>query len=63
MSVKSILVVNDYLSLCKLRDKRCTKSTLVRSYLNYKISQKLKSTSNQKGNNILYLIMGLLFVK
>ncbi len=63
MSVKSILVVNDYLSLCKLHDKRCPKSLLVRSYLNYKISQKLKSNTNQRGNNILYLVIGLLFVK
>lgn len=63
MSVKSILVVNDYLSLCKLCDKNCPKSLLVRSYLNYKISQKLKSNTNQSSNNILYLIMGLLFIK
>ncbi len=63
MSVQSILIVNDYLTICKLHDKKCTKSVLVRSYLNYKISQRLKSNRNQKNTSIFYLILGFLFIK
>lgn len=63
MSVQSILIVNDYLTLCTLKDKNCSKSFLVRNYLNYKISKKLKSSSKSEGSNLLYAILGFLLIK
>ncbi len=63
MSVKSILIVNDYLTLCSLNEKRCQKSLLVRKYLNYKISKKLELSKSEKNSNFLYLILGFLFIR
>lgn len=63
MSVQSILVVNDYLTLCTLKDKKCPKSFLVRKYLNYKISKKLKSSGKGERFNLFYTILGLLVFK
>ena len=61
MSVKSILVINDYLTLCTLRDKKCAKSILARKYLNYKISQRL--TKKKSDSSIFYLILGFILIK
>jgi hypothetical protein len=64
MSVKSILIINDYLTLCSLTDRRCRRSLLVRNYLNYKISKKLELTKSEKNNsNFLYLILVFLFIR
>ena len=62
MSVKSILVINDYLTICTLRDKKCAKSILARKYLNYKISQRL-TTKKKRNSSIFYLILGFILIK
>lgn len=39
--IKSILLINDYLSVCKLSNRNCNKYLLVRKYLCLKISKAL----------------------
>jgi hypothetical protein len=62
MSLRSILLVNDYASLCKLQDRGCHKSILARKYLNYKISKTLKKRS-ESDSSFLYLLFGFLLIK
>lgn len=62
MSLRSILLVNDYASLCKLQDRNCPKSILARKYLDYKISKTLKNRKKSE-SSLLYLILGFLLIK
>ncbi len=62
MSLSSILLVNDYVTLCKLKDSKCQKSFLARKYLNYKISKRLQQKRSNQGG-LIYLLLGFLFIR
>lgn len=42
-NLDSILVVNDYLSLCKFKNPDCPKTQIVRMYLNQKLKTLLEN--------------------
>jgi hypothetical protein len=52
--LKSILLINDYLSVCKLSDPNCQKAKLVRMYLCRKITD-LLHTEKKKSNLFSFL--------
>ena len=43
-NLKSILLINDYLSVCKMKDPNCNSTNLVKIYLNQKIKSILEDT-------------------
>lgn len=47
-NLDSILVVNNYLGICKLQNHNCTKAKIVRLYLCHKISKILNQKSKPK---------------
>jgi hypothetical protein len=49
--LKSILLINDYLSVCKIKNPNCTKTKLVRLYLCHKLSNLLDK--KQKRTSLL----------
>lgn len=63
MNIQSILLVNDYCSLCSLTDRKCRKSLLARKYLNYKITKLLQSKGQSRKSKFLYMFLGLLFIR
>ena len=61
-SIKSILVINDYLTLCKRRDPKCTRAKLVRKYMSLRVNKIIKSKKVQK-TSFIYLLLSLFFIK
>lgn len=58
-NLKSILLINDYLSICKLENPNCPKTKLVRAYLAYR----LNSINNKESKtNLLFYIFTLLLI-
>lgn len=60
-NLKSILLINDYLSICKLENPNCTKTKLVRAYLSYRLNSINKKES--KINLLFYIFTLLLIIK
>lgn len=54
--LKSILLINDYLILCKLRNPNCAKTKLVGKFLCQKISKFLNKSQTKK-----FSLIGFLF--
>jgi hypothetical protein len=61
MSLRSILIINDYATLCRLKDKNCKKSILAKEYLKYKISKALEKRNNSPKRIIHTLLSLILF--
>jgi hypothetical protein len=56
-NLKSILVINDYLSICKIKNPNCAKTKLVRLYLCHKLSNLLNKPKRTKSVlNFLFFI-------
>ena len=49
INLKSILLINDYLSICKLQNPNCAKTKLVRLYLCHRLN-----SINNKPNDKCY---------
>jgi len=58
-NIKSILLINDYLSICKLQNPNCYKTKLVRLYLTHRLNS-INNLKPSKPNFISY-IFTLLF--
>lgn len=54
--LKSILLINDYHILCKLRNPNCTKAKLVRRFLCQRISKILDRSQTKK-----FSLLGFIF--
>jgi hypothetical protein len=53
--LKSILLINDYHILCKLRNPNCAKTKLVRKFLCQKISKILDKSQTKKFSLLSFL--------
>ena len=61
--IETILIVNRYLTSCKISEPNSNKTKMVQKYLTSKISKTLNKRSNK--NNILYYlsIIPLIFIR
>jgi hypothetical protein len=61
-SIKSILVINDYLTLCKRRDPKCIRAALTRKYMTFKVN-KIINSKRIKKQSLLYFFASLFFIR
>jgi hypothetical protein len=61
-SIKSILVINDYLTLCEKRDPNCIGTLLARKYMALKVN-KIINSKRVKKQSLLYLFFSLFFIR
>ena len=60
--IREIVILNNYLTLCKLNDSTSKKSEIYRQYLNLKIRKALESrTKKHKSTSILDYIFSIFF--
>jgi len=62
-NIKSILLINDYLSICKLQNPNCHKTKLARLYLTHRLNSINNSPKHSKPNFISYIFTLLLIIK
>jgi len=57
-NLQSILLINDYLSICKIKNPNCPKTKLVRLYLCHKLSNLLNNKPKRTKSilNFLFFI-------
>jgi hypothetical protein len=58
INLKSILLINNYLTICKLKNPNSTKTKLVRLYLSHKLNSINKPKSVKTGS--IFYIFNLL---
>jgi len=61
-SIKSILIINDYLTLCEKRDPKCIRAALTRKYMAFKVN-KIINSKRVKKQSLLYLFSSLFFIR
>ena len=60
--VKTILIVNSYLTKCKMENPQSSISKVVQKYLTYQINKTLNIDSNRKIYNV-FPLLSFLFIR
>lgn len=63
INLKSILLINDYLSICKLQNPNCAKTKIVRLYLCHRLNLINDKPKPIKTNLMFYIFILLLLIK
>jgi len=60
-NLKSILLINNYLTICKLKNPNCTKTKFVRLYLSHKLNS-ISRPKSFRDDSIFYIFNLLIYI-